>query len=294
MKTLRRKTWLFIIFLSVMTASSDSATTKLSLSLKETRIRDFSLSGLTLVFYVKISNSSSSPSALSHYDYIFSVNEKEYIRLQSPLEKEMEIGASGETLLSLPVKITYANLFQAVEGIEKENKVRCVLGGGMTFSEGKKKERIPFVFSGEFPVFKLPEVELASLELKALTIGGSDLSLKWKIKNLNSDGFVVERIRYQFYLEEKLLGEGEIGGDRNIAPGGEEPLSLHFLLDFFDLGKDIYSFLQQTSAICRLAGEAEVRTRWRKVTTSFNKSDKVQIVRTSQFSVDDPGHHPQH
>lgn len=175
MKKLKKTLCFFLLFLWAFASSALplSLSKDLSISLEEKKIKDLSVSGLFLIFYVNISNSSSSPYFLSSYDYRFVVNQKEYFRLSTPLEEYIRIEAKGNTLLSFPLKITYAHLFRAVEGIEKEDKVQCYLTGAMTFSDGRReKGRLPIAFSGEFPIFKKPEIEFLTLQVKEMTIGG--------------------------------------------------------------------------------------------------------------------------
>jgi len=253
----------------------------LSISLEEKKIKDLSDSGLLLVFYVNISNSSSSPYYLSSYDYRFVVNQKEYFRLSKSLEEYIRIEARGKTLLSFPLKITYGHLFRIVEGIENENKAQCYLTGAMNFSDGRKeKGRLPFAFSGEFPIFKKPEIEFLTLQVKEMTIGGADISFKMSFKNSNAFELLVDRIRYGFHLAGKSVGEGIISGDKNIESGEIKVFSIPFLLSFFEVGKEVYTQLLQPSAPCRFFGDIEVRTAWGYIKIPFDKSDKVTISRS--------------
>lgn len=284
MKKLRKKTCLFLTFLWAYAglALPWSLREHLNISLEDKTIEGLSTSGLLLIFYINISNSSSSPYYLSGYDYRFVVNQREYFRLSASLEENINIEAKEDTLLSFPLKITYAHLFQTVEGIEKEDKAQCYLTGVMTFSDGREeKGKLRFAFSGDFPIFKKPEIEFLSLKLKELTIGGADLSFEMGFKNSNVFELLVERISYGFYLGEKRVGEGMISGDKNIESQGERVFSIPLLLNFFEVGKDVYNLLHQASALCRFSGEIEVRTAWGRIKIPFDRSDKVTISRTS-------------
>lgn len=253
----------------------------IKISLKEKRIMDFSISGLSIVFYVNISNFSSSPYYLTDYDYRFVVNQKEYFRLQKSLERKIIIEEKEDKLLSFPVKITYAHLFKAAEGIEKENMAQGHWSGSMTFSDGRKKKgRIRFAFFGEFPIFIKPEIEFLSLKVKEVTIGGADLSFEMGFKNSNAFELMIDRIGYRFHLGGKLIGEGIINEKRNIESQGREVFSFPLLMNFFEVGKEVYSILHQSSSLCRFSGEIEVRTKWGRAKIPFDKSEKVTISRT--------------
>lgn len=279
---MKKKIYLFISFFWIFVGFviPSSLTKDLKISLEEKQIQDLSISGLSLVFYIKITNTSRSIYYLSGYDYRFVVNQKEYISLDTLMSNEIRVEPSSDTLLSFPLKITYSLLFQEVEGIEKEDKATCYLAGTMRFSDGRKeKGKLPFSFSGEFPLFKSPEIECLSLDVNDLTIGGADLSFEVRFKNRNGFELFVDSIRYSLQLGEKPIGEGKISGDKNIKGRTDKVFSLPLLLNFFEVGKDVFNILHQPSALCRFSGELKVRTVWGILNISFDKREIVSISR---------------
>jgi len=270
------------LWISLSLTSTSSVKKDLSLSLQSKRIQDLTSSGLTLVFNLNISNSSSLLYYLSRYDYRLVVQGIEYLNLQNSLDEPIRVNPKADTLISLPLKITYSLLFQTVEGIGAEEKVSCYLAGNIVFSDERKKEgKIPIAFSGEFPIFQDPEIQFLSLQVKDLTIGGADLSLELSFKNKNGFELLVDRISYRLDLGGKPAGTGEILGDKNIESHAERSFSLAFLLDFFEIGKEIYDFLEQSSVLCRFTGEMEVETIWGKLRIPFDKSEKVRVSKIS-------------
>ena len=268
----------FWVFMGL--AAPNSLEKDIRVSLEEKQIQDLSLAGLSLVFYVKITNSARSPYYLSGYNYRFVVNQIDYVRLETLLENKIKIDPLSDTLLSFPLKITYSHLFQAVEGIELEDKAASYLAGTMRFSDGRKeKGKLPFAFSGEFPLFKKPETGLLSLRVNDMTIGGADLSLEVQFANRNGFELFVDSISYSLQLGEKKIGEGKINGDKNINSRGEKVFSLPLLLNFFEVGKDVYDILHQPSVPCHFSGELKVRTIWGKLDIPFEKRERVSIAR---------------
>ena len=113
-----KKKAIFLVVLlmaSVHFSLPASLTKDLKITVGEKRIRDFSLDGLTLAFYVNIANASSKDYFLSGYEYRFIVNQTDYLQLQTGLEEGIRIEARGETLVAFPVKITYKNLYSRDE-----------------------------------------------------------------------------------------------------------------------------------------------------------------------------------
>jgi len=275
-------TLLIIIGILTPHVQAKSLKDSLTISLKEKRVRDLNFTGLSLIFYLNIANSSSKLAYLSSYDYRLVINENEYIHLNTVLEEKIKIEAQGASLISLPLKITNDHLFKTIEGIEAEDKAVCYLSGGFTFSENKKKEeRIPFAFTAEFPILKEPEIEFISLKVNDLTIGGADLAFRVKFKNKNGFELLIDRLRYQISLEDRPIGEGMVGDDKNIDKKGEKIFSLPFLLNFFEVGKEVYNILHQPSVFCQMSGEVEVTTSWGRIKFPFEKRGRITLSKAS-------------
>lgn len=277
---MKRKTYLFLVIFLLLTSFSLSQGLKdIKISLEEKQIKDLSPSGVTLVFYINIKNSSSKPYFLSRYHYRFVVNQKEYFRLQTSPEEGIEINAPGKTLIALPVKINYELLFQIADELRQEDKALCYLMGELRFSDGRKdKGGVPFAFSGEFPIFREPDIEFVALKSNDLTIGGADLNFEVKFTNRNGFEMLLDRISYTLKFGGHPINEGTIAGDKSIESHGEKIFSILLLLNFFEVGKDVYSVLQQPSTFCNFSGEIEVRTIWGKIKIPFVKSGTIPIT----------------
>lgn len=270
----------FLIILWSLSGFAESLGVKddISVTLDQKLVQDLSSSGLTLAFYVNIKNSSSKTYNLSRYSYRFVINKTKYLQLQTPLEPGLKIEPSKSTLISLPVKITYRLLFQTVPETKNQARSQCHLTGNLFFSEGKKeKGSIAFSFPGEFPIFKDPEIELSSINLASLTIGGSDLGLEVKFKNNNTFELFVDRISYDLKFGGHPIDIGKIGGDKNIDSFGEKIFTIPQLLNFFEVGKDVYALLQQETVNCRFTGEYVLKTVWGRLTIPFDVTQKVPV-----------------
>ena len=126
----------------------------LKIELKERRIQDLTLEGLTLVFYVNISNSSSKDYYLSSYEYRFLVNHQDYIQLQTRLDQGLKIESKNETLLAFPVKITYEHLFRVIPEMKDAEYPVCNLLGWAWFSdERRERGKLALAFTGECFIF---------------------------------------------------------------------------------------------------------------------------------------------
>ena len=272
---------LFLYLTVVLVTLPGSPEKDLKVSLEERQVQDLSPAGLTLVFYVKILNSSDSEYFLSGYDYRFVVDQTEYIKLAVPLEEGIRIPSSDQTLLSFPLKITYEHLFEAMPGIAERDKVQCYLAGMLVFSDGRKERgRLPIAFSGEFPVFKQPDMEFQTVRINDLTLGGADIHFEILFRNRNGFELLIDTIDYTLELGGYMINEGSISGDKDLKSLEEKTYSLPFLLNFFEVGKGVSDVLHQTSTLCHFWGEYKIRTAWGRLTIPFDKKNDITITRS--------------
>jgi LEA14-like dessication related protein len=249
----------------------------IAISLKEKRIRDLSSHGLTLAFHVSIRNSATLPCFLARYNYRVTINQKEYLRLPVVLDEPIRVGAGEEVLIALPLKVTYALLFEAIGPVEE--KAVCDMVGDLVFSDEKKREeKIAFAFSGEFPIFKDPVVEFLPLRVNDLTVGGGDVVFDVKFGNPNNYDLIVDTITYDLRFGETTVLKGEIPGDKSVPAKGDKTLSLPFLMDFFEVGKEVYDLLQKPPVPCRFSGEIAVNSVWGRLVIAFDKAGPMEVA----------------
>jgi len=244
------------------------------LLLKDRVIRDISSAGLTLSFRMAVANRAATDRALVRYRYRVVINEKEFLNMTVGLDEPLTVPAGRETLIALPVKITYALLTAAVGPVE--TSVRCEVTGEMVFADERKREdKVGFAFPGEFPVFKDPEVDLLPLKVNDLTLGGADLVFRARFRNPNGYELVVSRMSFRLLVGEKEVQAGLVPGDKSLPRSGERVFSFPFILDFFETGTDTRDLLQKPLVPTRFAGELEITSAWGTLVVPFDKTQAV-------------------
>ncbi len=266
-----------LVVLTVAPSSLALSRKDLTVVLKDKRIRDLSSRGLTLAFHTSIRNASAEPVSLARYVYRVTINQKEYLRLPVVLDEPISVEAGQEVVVALPLKVTYELLFQAIGPVE--DKAVCDAVGDLVFRDAKgREEKVPFAFSGEFPIFKDPGVEFLPLRVNDLTVGGGDVVFDVKFMNPNAWDLIVDTIRFDLRFGETSVLKGEIPGDKSVPATGEKTLSLPFLLDFFETGKEVYDLLANPPAPCRFSGEIVIDSVWGLLTIAFDKSGPLAMT----------------
>jgi len=241
----------------------------LNVSLREKLIRDLSSSGLKLVFNMGISNRESSDRLLVSYNYRVLVNQREFFNHSVELDEPIIVPAGSEIFIGLPVKITYSYLFTAVGELPAAGV--CDVNGELFFRDERNREdKISFSASGDFPVFKEPDIILLPLKINNLTVGGADFAFSVKLKNVNSYALLIDRLEYELKISGILVAAGSFPGDKSLTENSEKTLSLPVLLDFFESGQDLREILGHDEIPCRFSGVIGIESVWGRLSFPFD------------------------
>jgi Late embryogenesis abundant protein len=270
----------FLLVLAAAVAATPPARKNIVVSLERKGIRDMDSSGLTLVFYLDIANSSRSDYSLAEYDYRVVVEGTDYFAWKASLESPILVEKEAATRISLPVKITYADLLERVPGTADLPKASCYVTGLMIFTESRgRQEKIPFAFSGDFPIFRDLELEVKPLDIKTLTIGGAEFTLSFTLRNRNSFGLTLGPLAYKLEVEGRSVAEGVISGGKTIEGQAELAFSLPHMLEFFEVGREVYDILQKPSAAAVLSVDAPFESQWGTFKLRLTRQGDISFVR---------------
>jgi hypothetical protein len=263
------------LFLAAGPAKKDIA-----ISLERKEIRQMDGSGLILVFYLQIANSERSAYSLVEYDYRVVVQDTDYFALRTALEEPIPCAGESTTRISLPLRITYADLLERVPSAADGAKALCYVIGEMIFADSRgRQEKIPFAFSGEFPVFRPLEVEIRPLEVETLTIGGAVFTVIFSYRNRNDFEMVLGKLTYRLDLEGRTIASGTVPPGKRIGSRGEITLTRPHMLEFFEVGREVFETMQKPFAPGELSVEAQAESIWGEIELDSSQKGDVQILR---------------
>ncbi|HSA95178.1 MAG TPA: LEA type 2 family protein [Acidobacteriota bacterium] len=272
---MKRRLALFPVLAVALTAAA-AAPADLTLALREKVIKDLSSSGLVLAFHIGVTNASASPRELVRYHYRVRIIQIEYLNMTVSLETPLTLPPERETLVALPVKISYDNLRAAIGPVE--GQAPCDVVGEMFFrNERGKEQKVLFAFSGEFPIFQDPEVDILPLKVNDLTVGGADVVFRPRFKNFNGYELIVDLVEFELYFAGHQVLVGPIPGDKSLPGTGEKIFSLPFLLDFFEAGEEVREAFAKEEFSCRFTGRIEIASVWGRLHIRFDKTQNVRL-----------------
>jgi LEA14-like dessication related protein len=265
---------------AAITAAAGSAKKDIVISLEKKEIREMDGSGLILVFYLQIANSERSAYSLVEYDYRVVVQDIDYFALRTALEEPIPVAGESTTRISLPLKITYADLLERVPSAADGPKALCYAIGQMIFADSRdRREKIPFAFSGEFPIYRPLEVEIRPLEVKTLTIGGAEFAVVFSCRNNNDFEMVLGKLTYRLDLEGRTVAAGVVPPGKRIESRGEIVFSMPHMLEFFEVGREVFETMQKPSAAGELSIASRAESIWGEIEVNSTQKGDVQILR---------------
>jgi len=259
-------------------AQGQALTSEIRVELREKRMPELTTEGLSIKFFLGLTNATSVPQSLIRYRYRAYVDETEYLALDAPLDEPIPVAAKGQTSIVLPLRITYANLFAAIPGAQGRDQAACLLVGELVFQDERRREkRVPLSLSADFPIFRGLDLHVLPIEARSLTLGGADAVFKAAIMNPNGFPVTVRGFRYQLDLVGKTVSEGTTAEGMAVEGRREKEFSVPLLLDFFALGRELYDGLMQPPVAVRISGTIEMETAWGTFPVSLDKSDRAPM-----------------
>lgn len=246
--------------------------------LEQKQIEGLSSAGLTINFIFRVTNSSSVVYQLMKTSTRVLVNQEEFFRAENNLEPPLSVPASGSILVNVPVKITYAYLFQAIPGLSAAENFVCSLTGLFSFVDPRRREtKIPVAATAEFPLFRDWEVRVNPLQVKSLTIGGAELEVSLSFINPNASSWILRRVAYELEVGGKDVAKGQVKLEDSINPGGEKKVLVPLLVDFFETGESVPAALEADETEVSLSGEIEIESKWGRFSLPFASKQKVAV-----------------
>lgn len=268
------------LLMGAVTHGSAPAKKKITILLERKEIREVNSSGLILAFYLEIANAERSTYSLVEYDYRVVVQDTDYFALRTALENPIGVAAGESTRISLPLRITYPDLLERVPAAAEGPKALCYVIGQMVFADSRgRQEKIPFAFSGEFPIYRQLDVGILPLEVRTLTIGGADFMVSFSLRNRNDFEMILGRLTYRLDLDGRTAAQGAVAPGKRIESQGEITLSLPHMLEFFEVGRELYDIMQKSSAAAELSVQVRADSIWGEIEVDSVQTGAVQISR---------------
>ena len=103
--------------------------------------------------------------------------------------------------------------------------------------------RVPVSYKGDFPVPRMPQVKLRSLDVQKLSMSGASLLMQLQVDNPNAFSLLLDKLDYHLKLNGFDVGGGRVDKSLNVKQGGQGVIGLPVSLDFAQTGMGLYKAL---------------------------------------------------
>jgi LEA14-like dessication related protein len=242
------------------------------------RIADLSLTDLTVVFDLTITNPYAVPLPLVNLDYALASGAQPFLQGQAAMQGTVPV--SGSKTVSVPTKVVFLELLKVLQGVRPGALVpyRATLGLSVN-APVLGTLRLPIEKDGQLPVPTAPDVSIPSITWQSASLAGVAGVLKMRIGNPNAFAFDVAGLNYDIKLGSFSLAKGGLTNAASLGPGGSQEIAISVAVSTAQAGLAIVQMLQGKGSGYTLGGGLAIGTPWGPLNIPLAKSGQVPFLR---------------
>jgi LEA14-like dessication related protein len=242
------------------------------------RIADLSLTDLTVVFDLTITNPYAVPLPLVNLDYALASGAQPFLQGQAAMQGTVPV--SGSKTVSVPTKVVFLELLKVLQGVQPGALVpyRATLGLSVD-APVLGRLRLPIDHDGQFPVPAVPDVSVPSITWQSVSLAGVAGVLKLRIANPNAFAFDLAGMSYDIKLGSFSLVKGGLTNAASLAAGGSQEIAINVAVSTAQAGLAIVQMLQGKGSGYSLGGALSLSTPFGPLSIPLANSGQVPFLR---------------
>jgi len=246
------------------------------------RLTKLSFDAADFLFDLKIRNPNPLGLRMAGFDYDFLINGNSF--LKGNQEKELEIESRGETTIQLPLSLGFVDLYQTFQSLRDQDVSTYRLNCSFSFDlPVLGPVNIPVSKEGEFPLLKLPKVDVDALKLERMSLFGAELKLRVRLDNRNAFSMILEHLQYQLEVNGLRWISGDAEKNEQIAVKSESVIEIPISLDFLQIGRSVYQLLAGDKSLeYQFGGKLDLTTSvplLGQVSLPFDRSGRIKVIK---------------
>lgn len=238
----------------LMLTGSGCATLQGIVQKPEIQFEDVSMDQMTLfsatpVFKFKMTNPNPVGVAVDSVAYNLTINDRKFIN--GVADSGIRLPAGGSGVVSVPVMVNFLDLFETFSDLDRSEQIRYALSGDINIGPFK----LPFDHQGTFTAPRLPKISLKNVAVSDISLTHARVSLTLGIENDNPFAVKLDGLQYGVKLGGNTFAAGETRTVPQVNENGISTIAIPLELNFFKLGRSVYSLLKEASSGYELTGE---------------------------------------
>ena len=187
---------LFLLLLTSCAAMRDAANVQEpQVRYSNMSIQTINFDGVTLLFDFDITNPNRLDVSAESYNYEFFINGQSFI--SGIQEDRIEIGSESTSTVSVPVSMTFSNLYESFRSVLLQDSVSYRMDTAVSFSLPVIGSRtVPVQAEGDLPIPKVPRIRFGDFEMKRLSFSGAEVDISFTVDNPNPFGITLAGADY--------------------------------------------------------------------------------------------------
>jgi LEA14-like dessication related protein len=156
----------------------------------------------------------------------------------------IDMPANGETSFTLDSKVNMVKVYGVLSDLVKEieagkSSVPFEINGKFKSDILNIPIEVPVKVSGDLPLPKLPKLDFQGASFSSVSLDGTTLKIKLRVKNENSFPIKVDPFPYTLIADGKELASGSVDQTIQIAANQEKEIAINLKVNFSQLGEAI-------------------------------------------------------
>ncbi|OPZ07194.1 MAG: Late embryogenesis abundant protein [candidate division BRC1 bacterium ADurb.BinA364] len=188
------------------------------------RIAGLDWAGIDLEFDLSIFNPYPMPLKAPRFRYDLAIEGARLLSQETPAVASLPARAEGKA--TLPVRIEFLELLDAVRSLKGANQFAYKLDGALLFNALGAERELPFSRQGQAPVPRPPSFRAIDVKLGEMGLSGLAFDILAEVENPNVFGIDLRDVGYALQLGQSRLGGLQVASNKEIAPGSSGKISI--------------------------------------------------------------------
>jgi LEA14-like dessication related protein len=238
------------------------------------QLTDLSLSSLSSIVKVKVTNPNSLPIPLGKFTYQLKILDEEF--QSGSIDPTQNLLSANESMsVSLPVTLSLSRIQKIMSSLSKTSEIPFEVNGNLSAGGFT----LPVAKKGMFPKPEIPKISLEQLKVEKAGIEATEMSVGLKIVNPNAFPLKLGKFAGGISVGENSL-VNTAGILDQIGAKKEGVIKLPFIVKTSDLGSGILSMISGNAKSVSLKGNwvrPGVIPGSKEITETFEKTAQLKV-----------------
>lgn len=243
-------------------------------------VNDLSFEDIDTDFVFKVNNPNPIDIKLATFEYGLALGGVDLLSGDDP--DGLELSASGDSELALPVALVFEDLYDTVQATRGEDFIPYALTGKFGFDTNSDLGvvKLGFAEDGDFTALRTPKIKFGDLRVADLSFTEATVELDLNLDNDHGSNLFFETFDYELSLAGSRVGGGSVDTGFEVGGASDMTISLPLTIDFVDAGYAVYEAISEGSIDVDLAATTNVLTPFEDVSIplEIDETGAVQVV----------------